>query len=81
MASFTLFKFINIPVFIISLAAGLFMIYVYVPTQRKVLVYPTPENIDSIQYKDATGTCFAVKNEQVKCPKDESLISKIPAQN
>jgi hypothetical protein len=81
MASFGLFKFINIPVFILSLAIGLFVIYVYVPTQRKVMVYPTPENVDSIQYKDATGTCFAVKHETVKCPKDESLISKIPAQN
>ena len=79
--AFELFKFINIPVFIISLAAGLFVIYVYMPEQRKVLVYPTPENVDSIQYKDATGTCFAVKHEKVKCPKDESLLSKIPAQN
>jgi hypothetical protein len=79
--TFGLFKFINIPVFIISLAIGLFMIYVYMPGQRKIMVYPTPDNIDTIQYKDATGTCFAVKSEMIDCPKDDSLLSKIPAQS
>lgn len=79
--TFGLFKFMNIPVFIISLSAGLFMIYVYMPSQRKIMVYPTPENVDTIQYKDATGTCFAIKHETIKCPKDDSLLSKIPAQN
>ena len=32
------------------------------------------------QYKDATGTCFNVVQDSVKCPA-ESLITKIPAQN
>jgi hypothetical protein len=75
-----LLKFINIPVFIISLAIGLFFVYIYQAEKRVVYVYPKPDNVDYIQYKDATGTCFDIKQEDVKCPAD-SEITKIPAQN
>jgi len=75
-------KFINIPVFILSLAIGIFLVYIFVPEERKIYVYPTPENVDKIQYKDKTGTCFSLKQEKKKkCPADESLISKIPMQH
>ena len=73
-------KFVNIPVFLISLAIGMFIVYIFVPTTRKIYVYPNPENIDSIQYKDATGACFTPTQTKTACPKDESMISKIPAQ-
>lgn len=71
-------KYINIPVFIISLAIGLFFVYIYQAEKRVVYVYPKPDNMDYIQYKDATGTCFDVKQEGVKCSAD---ALKIPAQN
>lgn len=74
-------KYINIPVFIISLAIGLFLVYLYDTEKRAIYVYPKPDNIDTIQYKDSAGTCFAVKQEKVSCPKDVAEISKIPAQN
>ena len=76
-----LLKYVNIPVFIISLAVGLFFVYMYQSDKRTVYVYPRPDNIESIQYKDATGTCFKVKQEKMACPKDESMISTIPVQN
>ena len=76
----SLLKFINIPVFIISLAVGLFFVYIYSSDKRKIYVYPTPDNVDTIQYKDQTGTCFEFKDTKVTCPKNESEISKIPAQ-
>jgi nicotinate-nucleotide adenylyltransferase len=47
----------------------------------KIYVYPTPDNVDNIQYKDATGTCFSVEQTKVSCPKDNVMISKLPAQN
>ena len=75
-----LFKFINIPVFIISLAFGIFAVYITIPTTRKILIYPTTENIDKIQYRDKTNTCFSVQQNEVKCPANSSEISKIPAQ-
>ena len=73
-------KYINFPVFFISLAIGLFFVYIFENDNRTIYVYPTPDNIDTIQYKDATGTCFAVKQDKISCPKDDLKISKLPAQ-
>jgi hypothetical protein len=76
----SILKFINIPVFIISLAIGFFFVYVFNPSKRKIYVYPTPDNVDTIQYKDETGTCFEFKDEKTGCPSKESDIAKIPPQ-
>ena len=51
-------KFINIPAFIISLAIGIFLVYVSNPRPSVIYVYPTPDNLDQMQYKDQSGTCF-----------------------
>ena len=75
-----LFKFINIPVFLLSLAFGIFAVYITIPKNRKILVYPTPENVLLLQYRDKTNTCFSFKQTEVTCPKNEGEISKIPAQ-
>jgi hypothetical protein len=74
-------KYINVPVFIISLAIGLFIVYLSMEDGRKILVYPTPENADVIQYKDSAGNCFQIKQAGVACPKNDADISKIPAQS
>lgn len=74
-------KYINIPVFLLSLVVGLFMVYVTMPDMRKIYVYPTPDNIELLQYRDKTDSCFAYKQKEVSCPKDESMISKIPVQS
>jgi hypothetical protein len=54
--------------------------YIFEDDNRTIYVYPTPDNVDTIQYKDATGTCFAVKQDKISCPKDDLKISKLPAQ-
>ena len=77
---FQLMKFINVPIFIISLAFGLFAVYITTEDKRKIYVYPTPENIDLIQYRDKTGSCFKMEQSKVSCPKNETEISKVPAQ-
>jgi len=77
----SLFKYINIPVFIVSLSIGLFFVYMYESDRRVIYVYPNPDNVDSMQYKDAAGSCFAIKQTKTKCPKNESDISKIRAQS
>ena len=74
------FKFINIPIFLISLAFGIFAVYITMPDTRKIYVYPTPENVSMLQYKDKADACFSFKQEEVKCPKNESEISRIPVQ-
>jgi hypothetical protein len=76
-----LFKYVKLNVFIISLAFGLFAVYITMPDTRKIYVYPTPENIDVLQYKDKTDTCFQFKQNEVDCPKNDSEIAKIPVQS
>lgn len=74
-------NFINIPLFIASFAVGIFAVYITNNDEkRKIIVYPTPENIDLLLYKDNTGSCFKFKQTQVSCPKNEKDISKIPVQ-
>ena len=62
-----LLKYINIPLFVISLAIGLFFVYIYQADKRTIYVYPKPDNVELIQYKDKAGTCFNVKQMSVKC--------------
>ena len=76
-----LFQYIKLNVFIISLAFGLFAVYITMPDTRKIYVYPTPENIDVLQYKDKTDTCFKFKQNEVACPKNEAEITKLPVKS
>lgn len=76
----SILKYIRIPVFIVSLAIGLLFVYIFNPDKRKIFVYPSPENVNNVQYKDSTGACFEFKQTKLKCPEKESEISKVPAQ-
>ena len=74
------FKFISIKVFLLSLALGLLFVYLSSPTPTIIYVYPTPDNVNRIDYKDKASNCFKFKSEEVKCPSDTNLIKKIPVQ-
>jgi hypothetical protein len=74
------FKYINFPIFLISFCIGVFFVYITMPDMRKIYVYPTPENVAILQYKDNTNSCFEFKQKEVACPRDESKIKKIPVQ-
>ena len=74
-------NYISFPVFIISFAIGLFFIYVLGPEMKTIYVYPTPENVDKVLFKDKADNCFLFKEEEVECPTDSSLISNIPIQS
>jgi len=76
--SFSISKYINLPIFILSLAAGLLFVCLFDDQTKIIYVYPKPDNIDSIQYKDSTGTCFDVVQQKAKCGAD---VSTIPAQS
>tara|TARA_B100000927_G_scaffold288832_1_gene284245 strand:- start:4344 stop:4586 length:243 start_codon:yes stop_codon:yes gene_type:complete len=73
-------KYINIKLFIISLAVGIFLTYITTAPPSIIYVYPTPENIDKIQYKDDSDTCYSFKYKNVTCPNDSSKIRKYPVQ-
>lgn len=72
-------KFLNVPIFLLSLAMGLFFVYIYGPDPRTIFVYPTPNNTDVIQYRDKLGNCFYYKQERVKCSSKDTL-KQVPAQ-
>jgi len=76
----SLFKYINVKFFLISLFIGLFAVYISMPDTRIIRVYPNPDNVALLQYKDQTDTCFSLKQTEVECPKNEGDIAKIPAQ-
>ena len=73
-------KYINVNIFLISLAIGLFLNYVTLPTPNVVFVYPTDTTYKNIQYKDNAGNCFGFVQKEVLCPRNESSISKVPFQ-
>lgn len=75
-------QFINVKIFIVSLAIGIFAVCLMNDSEkRKIIVYPTPENIDKIQYKDYADNCFQFKQTEIKCPSNIKEISKLPSQN
>ena len=72
-------KFIHVPLFLISLAVGVLFVYLTHDEPTIIYVYPTPDNINKIQYKDMADTCFQFTSTQVNCPSDNK-VKKIPAQ-
>jgi hypothetical protein len=74
-------SFLNVRIFIISFAIGIFAVYLNSNAEkRKIMVFPTPDNIDEILYKDQAGTCFKFKQTQVNCPINQKDIAKVIAQ-
>lgn len=75
-----IFNFISFPVFIVSLAIGLLFVYAIGPETKKVYIYPNPENIDKVLFKDKADNCFSFEAVEVECPTDESKIHSVPIQ-
>jgi hypothetical protein len=73
-------KYINVYVFLISLAIGILFVYLFQPELKVIYVYPTPDNENKILYKDKTDNCFYFKSEEIACPSDKKNIKDIPIQ-
>ena len=74
-------KYIDFRIFIISLALGVLLVYINQPVPTIIYVYPTPENIDKIQYKDKIGNCYNFGASEIKCPANRDEIHTIPIQS
>jgi len=74
------FDKISFTTFFISLALGLFFVYIYGSDVKTIYVYPSPENISEILYKDKADNCFSFEANEVKCPADSAKIKVIPVQ-
>lgn len=73
-------KYINFPVFLVSLAIGILFVYLFQSELNVIYVYPTPDNQNKILYKDKTDNCFKFNAEEVDCPDDKTKIKNIPIQ-
>jgi len=72
----SLLQLISLPIFIISLSVGLFIVYVTNPKKEVIYIYPKPDNIDKVQYKDNNGSCFSFNSKEVQCPSDPKDIQE-----
>ena len=68
------------PVFLISVAIGIFFVYLSQPSPTMIYVYPTPDNVDKVEYKDKADNCFKFESQEVRCPSDRTKIKSIPVQ-
>jgi hypothetical protein len=73
-------KYISFKIFMISLAVGLLYVYLSSPDPTIIYVYPTPDNVGNIEYKDKADNCFQFEANEITCPSDKSKIKTIPIQ-
>ena len=73
-------KLFSLPVFLISFSIGVLIVYLTSPPPREIMVYPTPENVDDLLYRDKAESCFRFSPQEVQCPKNEADIKKVGPQ-
>jgi len=72
-----MFKFIDFRIFLITLAIGLFYIYIAGGNKKILIIYPTPDNIHEYQYKNKENNCFSYELNEVTCPTDSNLLHNV----
>ena len=75
-----LLNYISLPIFLISFTIGLLFVYLMGPEMKNIYIYPSPENVNKILFKDKANNCFYFEEENIECPKDKNMISTIPIQ-
>lgn len=73
-------KLFSFPVFLISFAIGMLIVYLTSPPPRPIMVYPTPDNVSELLYRDKADQCYRFMPKEVKCPADVNEVSHVPPQ-
>lgn len=73
-------KLFSLPVFLVSFAIGVLVVYLTSPPPRDIMVYPTPENVGDLLYRDRAQSCFRFEPQEVPCPKNKDEIKKVVPQ-
>jgi hypothetical protein len=74
------FKYFNLKFLILGILFGVLAVHFSDNEKRVIHVYPTPENVDVIQFKDSADNCFNFENIIVDCPSESNKINTIPVQ-
>ena len=80
MKKINIFRFFDPKTFILALGIGLFFVYITAPEPEIIYIYPNPDNVDKILYKDKGDTCYKFKANEIGCPLKRSKIKKYPIQ-
>ena len=73
-------KLFSLTVFLISFSIGMLIVYLTSPPPREIMVYPTPENVGDLLYRDNADQCYRFMPKEVACPKDKAEVKKVPPQ-
>lgn len=73
-------NYISLPLFIGSFLLGLFYIFLIGPEKKEYELYPTPYNVNNIQYKDEVNNCFKYNYHKMECPLNPLSTKTIPVQ-
>jgi hypothetical protein len=58
---------LNLPVFIMAMAAGVLYVYLWTPHKKVIIRQPTPQNVGKVMYEDEHENCFVLEVEKVSC--------------
>ena len=47
---------------------------------KTIYIYPTPENVNKVLFKDKADNCFTFLPKEIKCPINTASIKTIPVQ-
>lgn len=68
---------INWKIFLTSFLIGLIFIWAK-DDKQKIVIYPTPSNIQKVEYKDKAENCYEYSMDEVLCPAKKSDIKTVP---
>jgi outer membrane lipoprotein-sorting protein len=72
-------KILNVTAFVISFAAGIFLVYMMEPAKQQVWIYASPKNAEEIQYKNQNQTCYKPKFEKAACTMFAQDVNSSPS--
>jgi|TARA_B110000967_G_C18893245_1_gene568829 hypothetical protein len=75
-----LFDYINFKFFLISLAVGLFFVYILDTPKKVIYITPNIDNMNKVLYKDNTDNCFKYEAVEMKCPSNSKKIEPLVLQ-
>ncbi len=65
-----LFGYFEAIPFFVALGIGALLVYMFAPSPKVVIRWPTPENAGKVTYIDKKGVCYKYKASKVPCTHD-----------